>query len=107
MKKEKGTHECWIQQIARQLKDKRLVGQVTADEKYQIRMDDWELADSVQNQVMERWEKVTKENVKEVSDIDGYWEDFYHMFGFHFDNIDYAKDTDIQAEIPSLKSEAE
>ena len=28
-------------------------------------------------------EKVTTENVEEVSDIDGYWEDFYHMFGFH------------------------
>ena len=56
---------------------------------------------------MECWKKVTTENVKEVSDIDGYWEDFYHMFGFHFDNIDYTKDTDIQVEIPSLKSEAE
>ena len=105
--KEQGTHEGCIQQIARLFKDKLLAGQVPADEKYQIRMDDWELADSVQDQVMERWEKVTTENVKEVSDIDGYWEDFYHMFGFHFDNIDYAKDTDIQVEIPSLKSDAE
>ena len=105
--KEQGTHEGCIQQIARLFKDKLLADPVPADEKYQIRMDDWELSDSVQDQVMECWKKVTTENVKEVSDIDGYWEDFYHMFGFHFDNIDYTKDTDIQVEIPSLKSEAE
>ena len=104
--KEQGTHEGCIQQIARLFKDKLLVEQVPADEKYQIRMDDWELDDKVQNQVMECWKKVTTENVEEVSDIDGYWEDFYHMFGFHFDNIDYTKDTDIQVEIPSLKAEA-
>src|SRR5699024_1879943 len=53
--KEQGTHEGCIQQIARLFKDKLLAGQVPADEKYQIRMDDWELADSVQDQVMERW----------------------------------------------------
>ena len=70
-------------------------------------MDDWELDDKVQNQVMECWKKVTTENVEEVSDIDGYWEDFYHMFGFHFDNIDYTEDTEVQVEIPSLKADAQ
>ena len=105
--KEQGTHEGCIQQIARLFKDKLLVEQVPADEKYQIRMDDWELDDKVQNQVMECWKKVTTENVEEVSDIDGYWEDFYHMFGFHFDNIDYTEDTEVQVEIPSLKADAQ
>ena len=42
-----------------------------------------ELDKKVQDQVMECWKKVNTENVEEVSDIDGYWEDFYHMFGFH------------------------
>ena len=105
--KEQGTHEGCIQQIARLFKDKLLVEQVPADEKYQIRMDDWELDDKVQNQVMERWKKVTTENVEEVSDIDGYREDFYHMFVFHFDNIDYTEDTEVQVEIPSLKADAQ
>ena len=104
--KEQGSHEGCIQQIARLFKDKLLVEHVPADEKYQIRMDDWELDHKVQDQVMECWKKVTTENVEEVSDIDGYWEDFYHMFGFHFDNIDYTKDTEVQVDIPSLKAEA-
>ena len=65
-------------------------------------MDDWELSESVQKEVMECWEKVTTENVGEISDIEGYWEDFYHMFGFHFDDIDYTKDIDVEVKIPSL-----
>lgn len=105
--KEQGSHEGCIEQIARLFKDKLLVDKVPADEKYQIRMDDWELDDKVQSQVMDCWKKVTSENVEEVSDIEGYWEDFYHMFGFHFENIDYTKDTDVQVEIPSLAADAQ
>ena len=28
----------------------------------------------------------------DLADTDGYWEDFYKMFGFHFDNVDYEED---------------
>lgn len=100
--KEQGSHEGCIEQIARLFKDKLLAEQVPADKEGRIRMDDWELADCVQNRVMEYWNQVTTENVTEISDIEGYWEDFYHMFGFHFDSIDYAKDTDVEVQIPSL-----
>ena len=58
-------------------------------------MDDWELEDKVQNEVMKIWEKVNTKNVEELTDIEGYWEDFYHMFGFHFDNIDYSLDVEV------------
>ena len=27
--------------------------------------------------------------------IDGYWEDFYHMFGFRYDTIDYQEDIEV------------
>lgn len=65
-------------------------------------MDDWELSAPVQEQVQKAWKQVTSENVKELSDIEGYWDDFYHMFGFHYDNIDYGKDVEIETAIPSL-----
>lgn len=100
--KEQGSHEGCIEQIARLFKDKLLEKTVPVDEERRIRMDDWELADCVQNQVMECWKRVTTENVETVSDIKGYWEDFYHMFGFHFDGIDYEKDTDVEVQISSL-----
>ena len=66
-------------------------------------MDDWELSDKVQDKVMECWKNVTTENVAELSDIDGYWQDFYQMFGFHLDGVDYAKDVDLEVAIPSLE----
>ena len=65
------------------------------DEEGRIRLDDWELRDDIQQEVMEIWDKINTENIKELADIDGYWEDFYHMFGFHFSNVDYSQDVEI------------
>ena len=100
--KEQGTHEGCIEQISRLFHDKLFAGEIPMDEQGRIRMDDWELAPQVQDAVMDCWKEVDTENVKKLSDIEGYWEDFYHMFGFHFDNVDYCRDVDIQVEIPSL-----
>lgn len=100
--KEQGTHEGCIEQISRLFHDKLFAGEIPTDEQGRIRMDDWELAPQVQGAVMDCWKEVDTENVETLSDIEGYWEDFYHMFGFHFDNVDYSKDVDIQVEITSL-----
>ena len=45
------------------------------DENGWIRLDDWELRDDVQEEVKRRWEDLNSDNVKEMADIDGYWED--------------------------------
>ena len=58
-------------------------------------MDDWELRDSVQDKIKEMWDQVTTENIETLGDIEGYWEDFYHMFGFHYDNVDYTQDVEV------------
>lgn len=100
--KEQGTHEGCIEQIARLFCDKLLRDEIPFDSEGRIRMDDYELQESVQTKVMEIWEQISSENVTSLSDIDGYWEDFYHMFGFHFDNVDYTQDVDIEVSIPSL-----
>ena len=102
--KEQGIHEDCIQQISRLFHDKLLSDPVNMDEEYKIRMDDWELKAEIQEEVMKCWENITTENVEELSDIKGYWEDFYHMFGFHFDNIDYSQDVEIEVPIPSLEA---
>ena len=59
-----------------------------------FRLDDWELQDNVQSKVAAVWDKVTTDNIQEYGDIDGYWEDFYNMFGFHYDNVDYEADVE-------------
>lgn len=102
--KQAGNHEGCIEQISRLFKEKLLEEQVPVDEEGRIRMDDWELSEEVQKKVVEAWKQVTTENVTEISDIEGYWEDFYQMFGFHLSGVDYEKDVDIEVKIPSLEA---
>ena len=92
MKKE-GLHEGCIEQMNRLFIDK-LPAKETDAEGY-IRLDDWEMEDKVQNEITKLWGLVTTENIGELGDIEGYWEDFYHMFGFHYDNVDYSADVEI------------
>ena len=92
MKKE-GLHEGCIEQMNRLFIDK-LPAKETDAEGY-IRLDDWEMEDKVQNEITKLWDLVTTENIGELGDIEGYWEDFYHMFGFHYDNVDFSADVEI------------
>ena len=93
--KEKDIHEGCIEQMVRLFTDKLFVDNPVTDEKGQLRLDDWEMREDVQSEVMKLWNEVTTENVRQLTDVEGYWEDFYHLFGFKFDNIDYAKDVEI------------
>ena len=91
--KEEGLHEGCIEQMQRLFTEKLPKREV--DEAGQLRLDDLEMQDNVQSKIAEAWSQVTSENIKEIGDIEGYWEDFYNMFGFHYDNVDYEADVDI------------
>lgn len=91
--KEEGLHEGCIEQMYRLFTDKLLNKEM--DSEGRLRLDDWELQDNVQEKIAGVWDKVTTENIQEYGDIDGYWEDFYQMFGFHYDNVDYEADVEI------------
>lgn len=93
--KKQGNHEGCIEQMVRLFKDKLYKNELNLDENGQIRMDDWEMRDDIQKEVMDIWEKINSDNILEYADTEGYWEDFYHMFGFKYDNIDYSKDVEI------------
>ncbi len=104
--KEKGLHEGCIEQIYRLYHDRLYAaGGVPVDESGYIRIDDYEMRPDVQLTVSELWDKVSGETVNEICDIKGYWDDFYQMFGFGFDNVDYSKDTDPAVWIPSIPNE--
>ena len=90
--KEKHLHEGCIEQMDRLFRRKLSGSQVEQDNAGFIRMDDWELREDVQAAVMDAWNRITTTELSEIADVDGYWEDFYHMFGFHFDNVDYDRD---------------
>lgn len=93
--KEKGIHEGCIEQMTRLFTDKLFVETPVTDEKGQIRLDDWEMREDVQNEVMDIWKQVNSDNIRELADVEGYWEDFYHLFGFKVDNVDYTQDVEI------------
>lgn len=101
--KEKGIHEGTIEQMQR-LFAERLYNNVETplDEKGRIRVDDLEMRADVQEEVAKLWEQATTENLEEISDIVGYRNDFFQLFGFNFDNIDYEKDTSELVQVPSL-----
>lgn len=91
--KEEGLHEGCIEQMQRLFVEK--LPKKELDEMGQFRLDDWEMKEDVQNKVAEAWNMVSTDNIKELGDIEGYWEDFYQMFGFHYDNVDYSADVEI------------
>ena len=93
--KEKGIHEGCIEQIGRLFRDKLFGGQVLTDDEGMIRMDDYEMREDVQQEVKLAWDKVNTDNVMELADIQGYWDDFYKMFGFKMDNVDYSADVEV------------
>ncbi|HAK58036.1 MAG TPA: bifunctional NADH-specific enoyl-ACP reductase/trans-2-enoyl-CoA reductase [Lachnospiraceae bacterium] len=91
--KEQGVHEGCIEQMVRLYTEKLPAAET--DESGFIRMDDKEMDPAVQDRVADVWEKVSTENIASLGDIDGYWEDFYHMFGFKYDNVDYNEDVEV------------
>lgn len=92
--KDKGIHEGCIEQMYR-LWQHFASGKLNLDTDGRIRMDDLEMQPDVQLAVTKVWEKINQDNFKEMTDIDGYWQDFYQMFGFNIDGVDYDADVEI------------
>jgi len=92
--KEKGLHEGCIEQMYR-LFERLSSGDLNLDSEGRIRMDDLEMREDVQSEVSKIWKNINQENFKESTDIDGYWKDFYTMFGFGMDGVDYDADVEI------------
>lgn len=94
--KEKDIHEGCIEQMYRLFKEKVFGAngiQIEADG--MIHVDDWEMREDVQKEVMEIWDKINTDTLLELADTEGYWLDFYQMFGFKIDGVDYAADVEV------------
>jgi len=100
--KEKGTHEGCIEQIYRLLKDNLYSKHPNLDEQGRIRIDDLEMQPDIQEKIEEIWKQINSDNIEQLSDIQGYRDEFYHLFGFGLESIDYTKDIDINLKIPSI-----
>lgn len=93
--KAKGDHEGCIEQMYRLFNQKLYGGAVQTDENGMIRLDDLEMQKDVQDEVTELWNRLSQDNLKECADLDGYWEDFYALFGFGIEGVDYEADIEV------------
>ena len=69
------------------------------DSSNRIRIDDWEMREDIQQSVADTWENINTENLKELSDFEGYQKDFLKLFGFGLDGVNYDAETDPLREI--------
>ena len=101
--KAKGLHEGCIEQIQRLFADHYASPEgPKLDEKGRVRIDDWEMRPDVQAEVAGMWDKVTTETIDQVSDFAGYQKEFYRLFGFGLDGIDYTAESEPIRPIPSI-----
>lgn len=98
--KEKELHENCIQQMYR-LFSEHLYSGNEAESGHLIRIDDWEMREDVQQEVMRRWNELVTDNVPELADLPGYQDDFFNLFGFRTEGVDYEADVDPFVDIPN------
>jgi enoyl-[acyl-carrier protein] reductase/trans-2-enoyl-CoA reductase (NAD+) len=101
--KAKGIHEGCIEQIQRLYSERVFGGNLDLDDNGRIRVDDWEMREDVQAEVFKLWQIATSENLAEIGDLEGYSNDFFNLFGFKVDGIDYDAEVNEMVEIPSEK----
>ncbi len=102
--KEKGTHEGCIEQMYRLFHDHLYAAKPPLrDKEGYIRLDDLEMQEDIQQKIRALWPRITSENVRELTDIQGYCDDFYRLFGFAMKNVNYTAEVDPQVKIPSIK----
>jgi enoyl-[acyl-carrier protein] reductase / trans-2-enoyl-CoA reductase (NAD+) len=93
--KEKNIHEGCIEQMYRLYADHFYNGhKPSLDADGRVRIDDREMQDDVQKSVETLWSKVTTENLKEISDFEGYRKEFLKLFGFGLPGVDYEVPVD-------------
>lgn len=93
--KEMDLHEGCIEQMYRLFNEKLFVDNPIVDQNGQLRLDDLEMREDVQAKVCDIWNKICDDNLDECADIDGYWKDFYQIFGFGLDDVDYDEDVEV------------
>lgn len=101
--KEEGIHEGCIEQIQRLFQDRLYAGKTPTDDKGRIRIDDWEMRADVQARVAELWKEATTETLPKIGDLKGYEKDFFNLFGFMVEGVDYDEDVNEIVEIPGLQ----
>ena len=100
--KARGVHEGCIEQVNRLFRESLYGNTRGVDEEGRLRADNLELDPEVQAEVATIWEQIDTDNLKDLSDFDGYRREFLQLFGFEVDGVDYDADVDPVVPITQL-----
>jgi enoyl-[acyl-carrier protein] reductase/trans-2-enoyl-CoA reductase (NAD+) len=93
--KEKHIHEHCTQQIYRLFHSRLYTkDEIPTDQEGRLRVDDWEMLEEVQKEVERRWALQKEGQPLLQGDLDGVMEEYEHIHGFGFPDIDYQADID-------------
>jgi enoyl-[acyl-carrier protein] reductase/trans-2-enoyl-CoA reductase (NAD+) len=102
--KEQDLHEGCIQQAYRLLSDHLYApGGTPVDADSRIRIDDLEMLPAVQEAVVKTWDEISTENIYELSDLEGYRREFFQLFGFETEGIDYEAESNPHVSVPNIR----
>ena len=94
--KERDCHEDCVAHIHRLFREQLYSNRpMRTDEVGRIRMDNYELDDDIQSEVQHRWSNITTDNVADLADLRGFREDFFRLFGFGIEGVDYDADIEL------------
>ncbi|VFP84424.1 Enoyl-[acyl-carrier-protein] reductase [NADH] [Candidatus Erwinia haradaeae] len=91
--KERGTHEGCIEQIYGLFKNSVYNTTPIIDATGRLRADYEEINPDIQEKIFRLWYSVNNKNIHTITDLHGYKKEFMRLFGFCWDNVDYAQST--------------
>jgi enoyl-[acyl-carrier protein] reductase/trans-2-enoyl-CoA reductase (NAD+) len=100
--KRDGSHEGCIEQLYRLFSEGLYCDSPRLDDVGRLRMDDLEMRASVQSEVAESWDRISTDNLNDLSDYDGYKHEFLALFGFDLPDINYEAHVDLEVSIKEL-----
>ncbi|MFK8018681.1 MAG: enoyl-ACP reductase FabV [Pseudomonadales bacterium] len=100
--KEAGTHEGCIEQIYRLFTECLYSDAPVMDDEGRLRVDGNELKPEVQLEVERLWDLVNTDNLNELTDLQGYKQEFLRLFGFAIEGVDYEADVSPIVDIKNL-----
>ncbi|MGB5324337.1 MAG: enoyl-ACP reductase FabV [Pseudomonadales bacterium] len=102
--RERGELEGCIEQIYALFAEGLYSKSPRTDKTGRLRVDDKEMNPQVQGAIEQLWDKVSDENLYQVTDFAFYQREFLRLFGFEIDGIDYAAEVEPLVNIENCES---
>ena len=100
--KQQGTHEGCIEQIDLLFRESLCGDKPQMDEVGRLRADYKEIEPQVQHEVGQLWAQINDDNLNDISDMQGYMDEFLRLFGFGVEGVDYDAEVSTIADIEAL-----